>query len=195
MCNTGGGGVSEAEIVGRGWVVLLARMPTEPARHRMALWRELRRAGAVPLGQAAWALPDLPAVAPVLQRVGELADAGNGTLLVLSARGHTTRDADHLERLYAETREQEWIEFRADAAKYLGELDKEEALGKYTLAELEEEEQSLDRLRRWYRDLRARDLLTSPPTVEAATDLKACEQRFHIYAEHVYTAVGSQPQG
>ncbi len=29
--------------------------------------------------------------------------------------------------------------------------------------ELEKEEQSLDRLRRWYRDLRARDLLASPP--------------------------------
>jgi hypothetical protein len=52
----------------------------------------------------------------VLERVGELADAGNGTLLVLAARGHAASDADRLERLYAETREQEWIEFRADAA-------------------------------------------------------------------------------
>ncbi|MBA3575967.1 MAG: chromate resistance protein ChrB [Pseudonocardiales bacterium] len=179
---------------GRTWLVLLARMPTEPARHRMALWRELRRSGAVPLGQAAWAVPDLPAVRPLLRRLGELADAADGALLVLAARGHAAGDADRLEQLYAEAREQEWSEFRADCGKYLAELDKEEALGKYTLAELEEEEQSLDRLRRWYRDLRTRDLLASPPAADAATDLKTCEQHFETYAEHVYTAVGSQPQ-
>ena len=79
-----------------------------------------------------------------------------------------------------------------DCGKYLAELDKEEAIGKYTLAELEEEEQSLDRLRRWYRDLRGRDLLTSPPTHDADADLKQCEHRFDDYAEHVYTTVGTQ---
>jgi DNA-binding transcriptional regulator PaaX len=183
--------MSEAETAGRVWMVLLARIPTEPARHRMALWRELRRAGAVPLGQATWALPDLPAVQPVLERITALATAGNGTVLVLSARGHAAGDVDRLEQLYTETREQEWTEFRADCGKYLAEIDKEEALDKYTLAELEEEEQSLDRLRRWYRDLRARDLLASPSTVEAATDLKSCERRLDTYAEHVYAAVSS----
>lgn len=179
---------------GRRWLVLLVRMPTEPARHRMALWRELRRAGAVPLGQSAWAMPDLPAALPLLQRVGELAAAADGTLLVLAARGHDGEDIARLEQLYGEAREQEWVEFRDDCRKYLAELDKEEAAGKYTLAELEEEEQSLDRLRRWYRDLRTRDLLASPPAADAATDLKTCEQHFETYAEHVYAAVGSQPR-
>ena len=63
-----------------------------------------------------------------------------------TARGYAAADATRLDRLYAETREQEWSEFRADCGKYLAELDQEEALGKFTLAELEEEEQSLDRL-------------------------------------------------
>ena len=96
--------------------------------------------------------------------------------------------------LYAETREQEWSEFRADCGKYLAELDQEEALGKFTLAELEEEEQSLDRLRRRYRDRRARDLLASPAATDAVSDLKLCQQQFAAYAEHVYRAVGSRPQ-
>ncbi len=182
--------MGRVEASRRRWLVLLARIPTEPARHRMALWRELRRAGAVPLGQGAWAMPDLPAALPLLQRVGERAAAADGTLLVLSARGHAGPDVARLEQLYADAREQEWVEFRDDCGKYLAELDKEEAAGKYTLAELEEEEQSLDRLRRWYRDLRARDLLASPPSADAATDLKHCEQRFDTYAEHVYTILG-----
>ena len=159
----------------------------------MALWRELRRAGAVPLGQAAWAVPDLPAVHPVLQRLSDLASVGNGQLLVLSARGHAAADVDRLKQLYTAAREQEWTEWRADCARYLAELDKEEAVAKYTLAELEEEEQSLDRLRRWYRDLRARDLLASPPPSTPPPTSRSASSRFDAYAEHIYTAVGSHP--
>src|SRR5437660_175291 len=42
-------------LSGRQWLVLLPRLPAEPARYRMALWRELRRSGGVALGQAVWA--------------------------------------------------------------------------------------------------------------------------------------------
>ena len=41
----------------------------EPSRHRVAVWRELRRAGAVPLGQGCWAVPEVPAVANKVARV------------------------------------------------------------------------------------------------------------------------------
>jgi hypothetical protein len=40
-----------------------------------------------------------------------------------NARGYAAADATRLDRLYAETREQEWSEFRADCGKYLAELD------------------------------------------------------------------------
>ena len=173
------------------WLVLLARMPTEPARHRMGVWRELRRSGAVALGQATWAVPDLPAVEPLLTRLAALVDAASGSLLVLAARGYGQADADRLTQLYVDAREAEWAEFHADCGKYLDELDKEERIGKYTLAELEEEEQSLDRLRRWYRELRSRDLLGVTATTTATTDLKICQDRFEQYAEHIYAALNS----
>lgn len=178
------------EAAGRRWLVLLLKVPTEPARYRMALWRELRRSGAVPLGQATWAVPDLPAVRPLLDRLSELVAPAAGSFLVLAATGHADADAAHLEQLYAAAREAEWAEFLADCAKYLAELDKEERIGKFTLAELEEEEQSLDRLRRWYRDLRSRDLLGIPATRDAGVELKQCEARFDGYAEQVYAVLG-----
>ena len=172
-------------------MVVLARLPAEPARHRMALWRELRRSGAIPLGQAVWAVPDLPAVRPLLERLTDLIEAANGRLLLLAAKGLTDGDVARLEHLYSAAREEEWTEFDADCGKYLAELDKEERLGKYTLAELEEEEQSLDRLRRWYRELRSRDLLGTPATTESATALRLCEERFESYAHQVYAALSS----
>lgn len=177
----------------RSWLVLLTRLPTEPARHRMALWRELRRGGAVLVGQSAWALPDLAAVRPVVERVRELAAGGGGEVLVLHATGYDDAAAGRLQSLYEAEREREWAEFVADCGKYLAELDREEAIGKFTLAELEEEEQSLDRLRRWYRDLRARDLLGTAAALQADQQLKECVSRLDGYAERVYAEVSGGP--
>jgi hypothetical protein len=157
----------------------------------MALWRDLRRSGAVLLGQASWAVPNLPAVRPLLERIAELIESAQGSLLVLDADGHSDQDARRLEQLYVDARQQEWSEFEADCDKYVAELDHEERIGKYTLAELEEEDQSLDRLRRWYRELRSRNLLGIPAPTDPATALKICEERFETYAEHVYAALSS----
>src|SRR5918994_1391030 len=98
----------------RPWIVVLARLPAEPARHRMALWRELRRSGAIPLGQAIWAVPDLPAVRPLLERVSDIVEMANGTLLLLSAQGLAEADVARLEQLYAAARQEEWFEAYAD---------------------------------------------------------------------------------
>src|SRR6266540_751460 len=56
-------------------------------------------------------------------------------------------------------------------------------------AELDEEEQSLDRLRRWYRDIKVRDLFGAPAAIEAEQRLKHCAERLEDYADRVYQAV------
>ncbi|GAB2984163.1 hypothetical protein LWP59_17980 [Amycolatopsis acidiphila] len=38
------------------WLVLVVQVPAEPSRHRVAVWRELRRIGALSLGQGTWAV-------------------------------------------------------------------------------------------------------------------------------------------
>src|SRR4051794_16006516 len=168
-------------------------MPAEPARHRMALWRELRRAGAIPIAQGAWAVPDLPATEVLLAKARHHVHAAGAELLVLTATGHDPNSTARLDALYAEARAQEWTEFTADCDKFLAEIDKEERIGKYTLAELEEEEQSLDRLRRWYRDLRIRDLLGTPPSADADQYLKRCTERLAQCAERVYALLAPPP--
>jgi len=135
-----------------------------------------------------------------------------------NARGYAAADATRLDRLYAETREQEWSEFRADCGKYLAELDQEEALGKFTPSRSSRRKSrawtgcaagtgtdareissrrvlaavAADRLRR--APFVDQHLLASPAATDAVSDLKMCQQHFEAYAEHVYRAVGSRPQ-
>ena len=171
------------------WVLLFVRLPAEPSRHRVAAWRELRRTGAVPLAQGAWAVPDVAAFTEGIDRVVEMADRGDGEVVVLSAAGRSERDEARLITLFTDEREDEWSEFIADCAKFDAEIDKEIGRAKFTLAELEEEEQSLERLRRWHRTIKSRDIFGAPSAAEADRQLKHCQERLADYTERVFAAL------
>src|SRR5262245_6718149 len=181
--------VTASENQKPGWTVLAVRLPVEPSRYRVAVWRELRRTGALSLGQGVWALPATPAFEQGLERAVALIERGEGDALLLQAQGRDQAQADRLEGLFTSSREEEWQEFLAECAKYEAELDSEVAQEKFTLAELDEEEQSLERLRRWYRDLKLRDLFGAPSAPEAEQRLKHCQARLEDFADHVYAAV------
>jgi hypothetical protein len=176
------------------WLVLIIRLPAGPSRHRVAIWRELRHLGALALAPGTWAVPATPAFQPGIQRVGELAHRADGKILVLDADPHDETTSTLLVAEFTAARQEEWAEFVADCDKYEAELAKEQRKGKLTLAELEEEEHSLERLRRWWRDLKARDALALPEASQAEQHLKRCEQLLDAYAEQVYRAV-HQPLG
>src|SRR5215831_7604524 len=169
------------------WRVITYRLPPEPSRYRVAVWRELRRLGAVALQQGTWAVPDgEPFEAGFAQVIGEIKAAGGQPVVLAVADDQAS--AAQLETLFTAQREAEWGEFLSDCGKYEAELAGEIAKGKLTLAELDEEEQSLDRLRRWYRTIRARDLFGAPSATVAERRLKDCTEALEDFAEQVYQA-------
>ena len=177
------------EANGAAWIVLAVKLPSTPSRHRVAVWRELRRIGAVAVGQGVWAVPHIPSVAEGVARVTDLATQGDGDVLVLESHGQTDADAQKLHALFAAAREEEWAEFIADCGKFEEEIAREIAKDKLTIAELEEEEQSLERLRRWHRDAKKRDVFAVPSARVALARLRACNDRLEEYADLVYARV------
>lgn len=169
------------------WVIVTYRLPVEPSRHRVATWRELRRVGALSLQQATWALPARPPFLEAISRVETLVERAGGEALVFEADPRGEQSEERLERLFTAEREEEWAEFLAECAKFELEIDKEISKEKFTLAELDEEDQSLERLRRWFRELRGRDVFLAPSREAAERRLKECNERLEDYATRVYT--------
>lgn len=167
---------------------MLVRVPSDPSRHRVAVWRELRRFGAVPVGQGAWTAPNVPACRDGAEKARELARAGNGELVLLTTDA-ADADAAALRKLFDAARADEWAEFIADCGKFKDEIAKEIQKRKFTLAELEEEEQSLERLRRWYRANRARSVFASPEAEESEQELGRCAAVFEEFSNLVYREV------
>lgn len=171
------------------WVLILPQIPSEPSRHRVAVWRQLRKAGAVPVSPGVWALPAGPAFQAELDRAGELCRKGGGTFAVVDAAPRDQASAAMIRDAFTAVRVDEWAEFTADCGKFEVKIAKEIQKRKFTFAELEEEEQSLDRLRRWYRDLKRRDILELPEAKAADVRLRSCAAALDGYAEQVYQAV------
>ncbi|TIH36170.1 Chromate resistance protein ChrB [Subtercola vilae] len=173
------------------WLILISRMPAEPSRHRVAVWRELRKAGAVPISSGAWALPQDPKFDPAIARVAHLCEKGGGALAVLATQPRDVTSGVMLPELFEAARRDEWKEFIADCGKFQGEIDREIAKQKFTFGELEEEEQSLGRLQRWILELDKRqfaDIATSEAS--AARDaLERSIASLNHYAGLVYDAM------
>jgi len=169
------------------WRLLTYRLAAEPSRHRVAVWRELRRAGAVSLQQGVWAVPAGDGFDDALDRAVELIERGDGDVFVFAV-SPTEATSARLEQAYTVEREAEWAEFVSECDKFDAEIAREIATRKFTLAELDEEEQNLDRLKRWYRELRRRDLFGAPTGPVAERRLKACEEALEDFAERVFDA-------
>jgi hypothetical protein len=171
------------------WTMFIPQLPKEPSRHRVAVWRELRRVGAVPVASGAWIVPENPAYADSLAKAGELVASAGGTFAVLDAVPRGEGAQAFMRGVFVAARLDEWAEFEADCGKFEAEIAREIAKRKFTFGELEEEEQSLDRLRRWYRDLKRRDAFELPEAVAAENRLQHCSTVLDDYAERVYAAM------
>ena len=66
-------------------MVLVIRIPAEPSRQRVAVWREMRKAGALSLGQGVRAVPALPAFTAVVERAVELVRWADGEATTLGS--------------------------------------------------------------------------------------------------------------
>lgn len=140
----------------------------------------------MPAAAGVWAVPDLPAFAEGILAVRELAERGEGSVSVFRASGQAESDAAALRDAFEAARIDEWNEFVADCGKFDAEIDREFAKEKFTFGELEEEEQSLDRLRRWHRDLLRRDAFGLPAAKSATERLDASVEKLATYSERVY---------
>ena len=142
------------------------------------------------LGHGSWALPAAPAFDGFVDKMVALVGEHEGEVLALAATAIVESTAERMRHQYDDARRAEWTEFVAECGKCLAELDEEIRNEKFTLAELDEEEQNVDRLRRWHRELSSRDVFGSVDVEAIQTELDACTAALERFTGLVYQAVG-----
>jgi hypothetical protein len=85
------------------WVLLSSRLPREPSRLRLGVWRRLRRLGAVLLHDAVWVLPAGPSTREAFEWLAEeIAEEGGTAFLWEAASLDEPQNRELVRRFRAE---------------------------------------------------------------------------------------------
>jgi hypothetical protein len=176
-----------------GWLLFLAQLPSSPSSARVALWRRLRTIGAAGILNGAWALPRTTAHARFFKQLQDTVRSQGGRVFVMAVpESSPDTDAMIVERFRADRgREYDELTERCDA--FLAELSKETRAGKFTFAELEENEQELEKLTRWLAKIQARDFFPDERQPQAQKLAERCQQALESFSQGVYEAEGIEP--
>ena len=134
------------------------RTPAAPSTARVSAWRTLHRMGALYLGPTVCLLPARLADASLLEPLGRRVEAAGGAFEVLAIEAFDDAAEAAVRARCNEARDAEYAEIVERAQALVGRLEREGARGKFTFAEVEENEADLAKLRRWLGRVTARDL-------------------------------------
>jgi hypothetical protein len=168
------------------WLLLTYKLPTDRSSARVAVWREVRRSGALQLQKSVVAFPETDDFRTAVTRVRAAVAEVGGTVLALRADPLNEEDDVRLRGAWNEARAAEYAELADESEKLVAEIDKEFSKEKFTLAELDEEEAELEKLRAWHERIRARDVHGCKGAAEAEKALERATQAVSRFTEAVF---------
>jgi hypothetical protein len=169
------------------WLVLVYRVPTEPASKRVAVWRDLKRMGALYLQQCVCILPDLPAVRDDLARVTAKIPDVEGDYTLFEVPRLAEADAAKIVAAFQGLRDKEYAEIIEECeTKFVKEIEFEHFRQNYTFEEAEEIGQDLEKIRRWYARIVERDWFGATRRDEVAIWIEKCQELLNAFEHDVY---------
>lgn len=171
------------------FLLLVYRMPARPTSHRVTVWRQLKKAGAVYLQQSVCVFPDQPGVrrelAPILRRIAEAA----GEYHLLPVRNLDADEEGKLRDHFVAQAAKHYDEIIENCeVNFVKEIEFETFRQNLTYEEAEEIRSEFEKIVAWFQRVEARDWFEAP-NKEAARDwVKRCERLLEDFEERVYAA-------
>src|SRR5438105_6954653 len=176
------------------WRVLIYRVPTEPASKRVAVWRDLKRLGALYLQQCVCIFPDIPGVTDEVDQVAAKIPALGGETFLLEVPRLQPEDENRIVEAFREQRASEYAEIIEECeTKFVKEIEFERFRENYTFEEAEEIEQDLEKIRRWFTRIVERDWFAAPRRAPAETWIDQCQVLLDAFEHDVYARDSHEP--
>ncbi|MGH3359340.1 MAG: Chromate resistance protein ChrB [Nocardioidaceae bacterium] len=172
---------------GHQWLLLTYRVPSQPTRARVAVWRELKRLGAHYIQQAVCVLPDRPELREALTKIRErIADSG-GTSWYFELDNVEPEVEEQLIAGFVEQSSKDYEEIVEECeTKFVKEIEFERYRENFTFEEAEEIRQDFDKLVRWLDRVTKRDWMQAPGRDKVVAKIEDCEQLLEAFEADVY---------
>lgn len=178
----------------KSWLVLVYRVPTEPSKNRVSVWRELKRQGALFLQNCVCILPDSPACRKGIGAAIEKVAAAGGTHFFFLVNKLDAPQTQQLISSFRRLSAKEYEEIVEECqTKFIKEIEFERRRENFTYEESEEIREDLEKICRWFERIVARDWFQAGQREHVAKLLAHCEQLLEDFEEEVYMRAGHDP--
>jgi hypothetical protein len=163
-------------------------VPAEPAKRRIALWRKLKALGAIYLQSGVCLLPNVDSHVRRLKLLQNEIAAMEGDAVLLETVGLDRVQEQKVIARFSSERNEAYQEFISRCADFEAEITKERAVGKFTYAGAEENEEELIKLRAWLEKIVRLDFYGASLRPEAEGRLVRCAALLDNYAREMFEA-------
>jgi hypothetical protein len=170
------------------WLLLTYKVPADPPRRRVALWRKLKGLGAVYLQNGVCLLPQTDEHRRALKIIENEIAGMDGESVLLESAPLDKAQTDKVIARFRADRDEAYRELLGRCGDFEAEIARERAANHFSYAELEENDIDLKKLKNWYEKIRKLDLYAASLAEEAATRLAGCEALLETYAQDVFAA-------
>ncbi len=170
------------------WLLLTYKVPPEPAKKRIALWRKLKGMGAVYLQNGVCLLPKTDDHTRRLKIIENEINEMAGDSVLLETVALDLAQEDKVIARFKADRDEEYKELLGKCADFEAEIAHETEVQHFTYAELEENDVDLKKLLSWLEKIAKLDFYGATLAAEAAERLKGCEALLDAYAQRVFDA-------
>jgi hypothetical protein len=170
------------------WLLLTYKVPAEPSKRRVALWRRLKGMGAVYLQGGVCLLPKTDEhVRRMKVLENDIRKMGGESVILETAALDRGQEAKVVARFKAD-RDDAYGEFIERCADFDGEIAKDRAAKRFNYTEIEENELELKKMRVWLDKIRKLDFYDASLAAKAAERLRECEVLLDAFAQQVFDA-------
>jgi hypothetical protein len=169
------------------FTVLVYRMPPKPTAARVAVWRLLKKIGAIYLQQSVCVFPDNSSLrkdlAPILRRITD----ATGEFHLLPIRNPDTSEAAKLMQQFQEQTSNHYQEIIENCeVNFTKEIEFETFRKNFTYEEAEEIRAEFEKICTWYERVLRRDWFGAPNQAEAKEWLNRCERMLEEFEAKVF---------
>jgi len=168
------------------WLLLIYSVPANPSRKRAAIWREVKRIGAIYLRDGVCALPERDETVAAAEAIAEKVREFEGTATIVRGARIDEQSAETVMMQSRAARAAEYAEISGDAEGFLDHVRRETEHRAFTYAELEELENDLHKLKQWSGQVQARDYFGSPEGEVVDTALARCDEALAAFLDEAY---------
>lgn len=167
------------------WLFFSYTLPSRPSRARVSIWRQLKKLGAISY-QSVWVLPYSSERVNEVNKLIQDIESWKGEGLLIDGKVLNRDQEERINRAFVESRDEEYREIISKCEDYAKEIEFEIGRQNFIFAEVEENEEELEKLKQWLKKVEKRDIVEAPLRKEAVQKIQGCEDLFQDFALKVY---------